>query len=125
MEVIIRGIASYVSECIRGEQTGFSFNANGQIPTDGYMVGTGKFEHVFDSDSPRDMIISHIKDMFEVMSNIPMDAFIGGWSSEDGKCIVELSICERDKNEALKMAAKWGQIAIYDIQNQKDITCKS
>lgn len=99
---------------------GFSESLDGQNPTRGYMVALSK-----DSEIKIPMgkvtdasIMDYVLDNYEALSK--PNAYLGGWS-DGGNAFIDVSYNVFELDEALRLAVKGEQEAVYDISSGESI----
>lgn len=55
------------------------------------------------------------------LSDTPAGTIVGVWTDENGKVWTDKSYLVSDLDEALSLADKWKQLAIWDNQKQKSV----
>lgn len=98
---------------------GFSLNPDGLNATSGFMVSCKDLYKINLSDLTPDKLDNAIKEVTEI------DGYIGGWldteTNDDNNFYLDISINIQDRNEAIELAKKNGQLAIYDIASGESI----
>jgi hypothetical protein len=107
-----------IKDVVLGRSEGFTVKPNLDYPRKGYLVGTGWQEKHF-TESSLSTARNHINQMFNTIGD-KQGLYIGGWSYE-GKCIVEISEGFNNLENAIEVGRDRNQIAIFDVENQKEI----
>ena len=95
------------------------------VPKYGFVVGGIVPEKSCDMDNKEDFKnwYNHFHLQAEVELKRELAVVIGTWV-EDGRIVFDLCSVLDDKQEALALAKKRGERAIYDLENQKEIFVK-
>jgi len=100
-------------------RNGLSININGEFPTSGYMVsfyGGPVFNSIADVD------VSQVKKFLD--DNLPYNEgyYAGVWTDEKtGKIYFDVSYCYDNLQDAVRRAVNADQIAIWDVEGNKEI----
>lgn len=98
---------------------GFSLNKDGNSPATGYMISCKDLYKLNLSDLSNDKLDNAIKEATKI------GGYIGGWldvnSDDKNNFYLDISINVKDKDEAIELAKKNGQLAIYDIASGESI----
>lgn len=98
---------------------GFSLSPKGETPATGYMISCKDLYKLNLSDLSEDKLDNAIKQATEI------GGYIGGWldteTTDTDNFYLDISINVQDKEQALKIAKKNKQLAIYDIENGESI----
>ena len=98
---------------------GFSLNKDGLNATSGFMVSCKDLYKINLSDLTPDKLDNAIKEATEI------GGYIGGWldaeANDDNNFYLDISINIQDKNEAIELAKKNNQLAIFDIASGESI----
>ena len=95
------------------EEGGFSYDLNGNVPTDGYMVAyEGTEWRLADRDFTPETLAIYVKAMKAKLA--PGD-YIGAWRAYDGTVCLDRSHNISDRRRALREARRRRQDAIYDV----------
>ena len=88
-------------------------------PPYGYIVGTGAGE--FDANELiSDEIRFRVSELVDLYSGHDK-LFLGGWVSDEGKVVIEVSQWIMDEDTAIQTGKRDKQISIWDIANKKEI----
>lgn len=99
---------------------GVSINADFQQPKAGYLVSF-KDGLIFDSISTVNV---HELSGF-IKEHLDMNLYFGGWIDQQTKKVYfDLSINVPDKQEAINLAIEKNQLAIWDLNENKEIRTK-
>ena len=99
---------------------GVSINADFQQPKAGYLVSF-KDGLIFDSISTVNV---HKLSGF-IKEHLDMNLYFGGWIDQQTKKVYfDLSINVPDKQEAINLAIEKNQLAIWDLNENKEIRTK-
>ena len=99
---------------------GVSINADFQQPKTGYLVSF-KDGLIFDSISTVNV---HKLSCF-IKEHLDMNLYFGGWIDQQTKKVYfDLSINVPDKQEAINLAIEKNQLAIWDLNENKEIRTK-
>lgn len=102
------------------ENGGATYNlVNGGTVNDGYMVSKKGYEMKFEPESDvKKAVIQFIKEYgFELHD---AENFLGAWM-EKGILYMDISNNIKDRSEAIRKGYEGGQLAIYDVKNEKTI----
>ena len=98
---------------------GFSLNSDGLNATSGFMVSCKDLYKINLSDLTPDKLDNAIKEATEI------GGYIGGWldvnSDDKNNFYLDISINVKDKDEAIELAKKNNQLAIFDIATGESI----
>lgn len=98
---------------------GFSLNKDGENPATGYMISCKDLYKINLSDLTPDKLDNAIKEATEI------SGYIGGWldvnSDDKNNFYLDISINVKDKDEAIELAKKNNQLAIFDIATGESI----
>ena len=98
---------------------GFSLNPDGENPTSGFMVSCKDLYKINLSDLTPDKLDNAIKEASKI------NGYIGGWldvnSDDKNNFYLDISINVKDKDEAIELAKKNNQLAIFDIATGESI----
>lgn len=98
---------------------GFSINKDGDSPKTGYMISCKDLYKINLSELTSDKLNDAIKKATEI------GGYIGGWldteANDKDNFYLDISINIQDKNEAIELAKKNNQLAIYDIATGESI----
>jgi len=108
-----------------GSSIGVMDNGEHYVPKYGFVVGGIVPEKSCDMDNREDFRnwYNHFHLQAEVELERELAVIIGTWV-EDGKIVFDLCNVLDDEQEALALAKKRGERAIYDLENQKEIFVK-
>jgi len=108
-----------------GSSIGVMDNGEYYVPKYGFVVGGIVPEKSCDMDNKEDFKnwYNHFHLQAEVELERELAVVIGTWV-EDGRIIFDLCSVLDDEQEALALAKKRGERAIYDLENQKEIFVK-
>jgi len=108
-----------------GSSIGVMDNGEHYVPKYGFVVGGIVPEKSCDMDNKEDFKnwYNHFHLQAEVELERELAVVIGTWV-EDGRIIFDLCSVLDDEQEALALAKKRGERAIYDLENQKEIFVK-
>jgi len=105
-----------------GSSIGVMDNGEHYVPKYGYVVGGIVPEKSCDSDN--ESAFKHTYNRFFYQAELALEresaVVIGTWV-EDGKIVFDLCNVIDDEQEALALAAKRGERAIYDLENEREI----
>lgn len=100
------------------ENGGFSFNANFESPTKGYMVSLVGFEKVIPMENVTPYLLG---ELFRQYSEQLQDGeYVGAWV-DDGQLYLDISSNIQDKNEAVKLGNERNQLGIFDLSTFETI----
>jgi hypothetical protein len=98
---------------------GFSLNKDGKVPVTGYMISCKDLYKITLSDLTPDKLDNAILEASKI------NGFIGGWldvnSDDKNNFYLDISINIKDKDEAIELAKKNNQLAIFDIATGESI----
>lgn len=98
---------------------GFSINKDGKNPTTGYMISCKDLYKIALSDLTSDKLDNAIKEATKI------GGYIGGWldteANDRDNFYLDISINVKDRNEAIELAKKNNQLAIFDIATGESI----
>ena len=105
-----------------GSSIGVMDNGEHYVPKYGFVVGGIVPEKSCDMDNREDFRnwYNHFHLQAEVELERELAVIIGTWV-EDGKIVFDLCNVLDDEQEALALAAKRGERAIYDLEEQREI----
>lgn len=104
---------------------GFSFSAKGTQPSKGYMVSVKDVVKMSLADFVETEECSSVEKCFKLISKSPDNLYVGGWLDvKSGVVYIDISKNVNDINEAIKIAKKNNQLAIYDVANDNSIYIK-
>lgn len=105
------------------ENKGLTLDANGEPlkAVKGFMVAIKETQAVINSKLINNKILIQL--IQNLIKNRPANAFIGLWQN-DNKLYIDYSLLIEDKKEALQQAIENEQLAIFDIQSNKEIFTK-
>jgi len=105
-----------------GSSMGIMDNREYYIPKHGYVVGGIVPEKSCDMDN--ESAFKHTYNRFFYQAELALEresaVVIGTWV-EDGKIVFDLCNVLDDMKDALELAAKRGERAIYDLENEREI----
>jgi hypothetical protein len=100
---------------------GFSVSRNGHEPDGGFMVAYSGDEEVFDASTVGTQTIGEYMSRHEADLNKP-GSYLGGWvDHETGKVYLDVSENVESVDEAKRIGKDRKQIAIYDLDSDKEI----
>ncbi len=110
-------LAGQILDVVRDRKKGFTQGLNlRSTPEKGYMVGTGQGEF-----NAKGMSYQQIKSKVnQIFNTYPQRVYLGAWRNGDD-VIVEISKLVIDKNLAIDLGKAGKQIAIWDLENKKEI----
>lgn len=98
---------------------GFSLNKDGKVPVTGYMISCKDLYKIALSDLTSDKLDNAIKEATKI------GGYIGGWldteANDKDNFYLDISINVKDRNEAIELAKKNNQLAIFDIATGESI----
>lgn len=98
---------------------GFSLNKNGDSPATGYMISCKDLYKINLSDLTPDKLDDAILEASKI------NGFIGGWldteANDKDNFYLDISVNIQNKDEAIKLAKKNNQLAIYDVASGESI----
>jgi len=108
-----------------GSSIGIMDNGEHYVPKYGYVVGGIVPEKSCDMNNREDFRnwYNHFHLQAEVELERELAVIIGTWI-EDSKIVFDLCNVLDDEQEALALAKKRGERAIYDLENKKEIFVK-
>jgi len=108
-----------------GSSVGVMDNGEYYVPKYGYVIGGVIGEKSVDLDSEQAFKREYNRFNFtaQLELNQSGSAVIGTWV-EDNKIVFDLCNILDDEADALALAAKRGERAIYDLENQREIFVK-
>lgn len=108
---------------ILNDNNGLTLDLNGQpLKADkGYLVSIKDYESIINQNLINDNILNSI--IQQMKKESPNNAYIGLWKNK-AKLYLDYSILIQDKKKALMLAKENEQLAIYDLQNNKEIFIK-
>lgn len=96
---------------------GFSINRDGAEPTSGYMVSLQGYEIIVSPSMLNSFMLKACMDSLKKEPTLA-DKYIGCWyNTESDRYYFDISVNIKDKNEALELAVKNRQVALYDVTN--------
>lgn len=94
---------------------------NGDIPTSGYCIALSSFERIVNIQNDLDIILSnYILDHKPILFNTLPEYYLGAWVN-NGKIYLDIVTIVKDLKLAVRLAKIGKQIAIFDLDNQKEI----
>lgn len=111
------GILIEVAIKLLNESGGFSLDCNSNKPIDGYMVAMKGFELKTTLENKSE-IASYINKHY--ISVARGENYFGGWVNE-GVLYLDIATNVKNKESAIRLGRKNEQLAIYDIDNQREI----
>lgn len=114
-------IVGMIQDVLGDRKSGFSINVKLHQPTEGYAVGGNRPEVRVNGAWSVQLIQQMVEDLLtsDLLSDPLM--YIGGWR-EDGECVIDVSTILQDRDEAIRLGRDRGERAIYDLNNQEDIS---
>ena len=108
-----------------GSSIGIMGNGEYYVPKYGFVVGGIVPEKSCDMDNREDFKSQYniLHSQAELAMERELAVVIGTWV-EDGRIVFDLCSVLDDEQEALALAKKRGERAIYDLENQKEIFVK-
>lgn len=105
------------------ENNGLTLDLNGQPlkANKGYLVSIKDYESIINQNLINENILNSIIQKMIIES--PNNAYIGMWANQ-AKLYLDYSVLIQDKKKALKFAKQNEQLAIYDLENKKEIFIK-
>jgi len=98
---------------------GFSVDINGHSPKSGFMVSVPTHEWVTDKVSQL-TLSAFLKAKKSMLKNDRL--YAGGWyDNKSEQTFIDLSVNVETLTEAKKLAEKYNQLAIWDVENSKEI----
>ena len=95
----------------------------GNIPESGFCIALAGFECIVQIDNDLDKILSNY--IVDNKSKLFIDSYyLGAWVN-DGKIYLDIVIIVKDLKLAVKLAKINNQIAIFDLDNHKEIFCEN
>lgn len=104
-------------------QKGFTYSlVHKSSPKEGYALSVFKHsERMIEGKPTANHISKFIQDHRDHLTRDPR-MHVGGWyNKDDKKTYLDVSLIEKDKKEALRLAQKHKQLAIFDLKNKKTI----
>ncbi len=104
------------------KNSGFTIDLKtGNIPKSGYCIALSLFEQVTNIDNDLDLILTEyiVKHKPMLLNTLP-DYYLGAWVN-NGKIYLDVVTIVKDLKVALRLAKIGKQIAIFDLDNQKEI----
>lgn len=103
---------------------GFTTNLEGLQPDTGYMVALDKHEVIFDNTLDRDtklqLLKVFVRDNVEILLIEGM--YFGAWLDKDtNRVYLDVSTNFRTLRKALEVAKENVQLAVWDVENKKEI----
>lgn len=99
---------------------GFTLSPDGNAPDVGYAVSIHPEAERILTDPSIEDIFRYIEDWADILY-LDNRAHLGGWISDDGKLYLDISVVIADRAEALRLAARHRQLAVYDLARQQEI----
>lgn len=119
-------LKEFLNQTIKGGST-YNLVTGQGTPTTGYMVALqGKEQtYAFDPKNTKGLqydVANYIKENTIILLGgaVCNDYFLGSWVHKD-KLYLDVCVNVGDKDEALFLGKKYGQIAIWDCANQTEI----
>ena len=108
------------------QSTGYSVNILGEQPSTGYMVGGYVPSLVLDPPAlewtPLNDIDRFVRDNLNWLTHPAGEYYAGIWvDSDTGKVYVDISRNVDDLYVALAIATAYGEIAVWDVVNEREI----
>lgn len=101
---------------------GYSVNADGEAPKTGYMVGGYANALEFNRQTDFEFLLTdrYLTEHSNLLQS--GEYFAGIWTDSDtGRVYVDISRNVQDLAEALAVADNFGEIAIWDVENNREI----
>lgn len=107
-----------------GSEVGFSVNADGESPTDGYMVAAHKdAETVIPvADVTEDTFDSYVERFADTLNMV--GAYLGGWVDDAGRLYLDVSVRLNDRDDARIWCLTRDERAFYDVKEGQSVYVK-
>ena len=116
--------AEAVYRMLEKHPDGFSYRPEYKsVPEDGYMTA-GEDGPIFSPELPREQAVERIQDFLDSKADLleQPDIYIGGWlNPDDNQFYLDASGNYEDVDQAILVAVKIRQKAIFDLDNYKQI----
>lgn len=117
-------ISPNVLSIISNNPEGFSVSLAGAQPSNGYMVSTHGNTQIVEASALKgpggqSVINDYVRTHADALSK--PGAFIGGWTSKEGKVYLDVSERVADRDQAIHLGKARNQIAVWDVHNKVEI----
>lgn len=120
-------LKEFLKETIKHGGSTYNLVTGQGTPTKGYMVALQGKEQTYNFDLKNTKglqydVANYIKENTIILLGgaVCNDYFLGSWVNK-GKLYLDVCVNVGDKKEALFLGKKYGQIAIWDCENQTEI----
>jgi hypothetical protein len=115
-------IMGKIFDMLHNRTRGFTIQRNLMSPTWGYMTGTNWMVRKWDENTTRAEIQAYVEEYLNMDENSAI--CIGGWISPKGEKFIQYSTRFYALENAMLVAKQYGQDAIWDIIEKKEIFIK-